>query len=47
MKAEDYTISEVAYSSGFKDIRSFERAFKKYTKRDAARFQKWCPAFVD
>jgi two-component system response regulator YesN len=33
MKTEDYTISEIAYSAGFKDIRSFERAFKKCTNR--------------
>jgi AraC-like DNA-binding protein len=39
MKAEDYTISEVAYSAGFKDIRTFERAFKKYTKRTPRDFK--------
>jgi AraC-like DNA-binding protein len=39
MKAEDYAISEVAYSAGFKDIRSFERAFKKYTKRTPRDFK--------
>jgi two-component system response regulator YesN len=39
MKAEDYTVSEVAYSTGFKDIRSFERAFKKYTKRTPRDFK--------
>ena len=33
IKAEDYTISEVAYSTGFKDMRTFERAFKKCTNR--------------
>jgi two-component system, response regulator YesN len=39
MKAEDYTISEVAYSAGFKDIRTFERAFKKCTKRTPRDFK--------
>lgn len=39
LKAEDYTISEVAYSAGFKDIRTFERAFKKYTKRTPRDFK--------
>src|SRR5262245_33059685 len=39
MKAEDYTISEVAYSAGFKDIRTFERAFKKHTKRTPRDFK--------
>lgn len=39
MKAEDYTIAEVAYSAGFKDIRTFERAFKKCTKRTPRDFK--------
>lgn len=29
MKAEDYAITEVAFASGFKDMRTFERAFTK------------------
>src|SRR5919106_5635312 len=39
MKTEDYTISEVAYSAGFKDIRTFERAFKKCTNRTPRDFK--------
>ena len=39
MKTEDYTISEVAFSAGFKDIRTFERAFKKYTNRTPRDFK--------
>jgi two-component system response regulator YesN len=39
MKAEDYAISEVAYSAGFKDIRTFERAFKKCTRRTPRDFK--------
>jgi transcriptional regulator GlxA family with amidase domain len=39
MKTEDYTISEVAFSAGFKDVRTFERAFKKYTNRTPRDFK--------
>lgn len=39
MKTEDYTISEVAFSAGFNDLRTFERAFKKYTHRTPRDFR--------
>jgi AraC-like DNA-binding protein len=39
MKVEDYTIAEVGYSAGFKDIRTFERAFKRCTKRTPRDFK--------
>ena len=39
MKTEDYSISEIAYSAGFKDIRTFERAFKKYTNQTPRDFK--------
>jgi two-component system response regulator YesN len=39
IKTEDYTISEVAYSAGFKDMRTFERAFKKCTNRTPRDFK--------
>jgi len=39
MKAEDYTISEVAYSAGFKDVRTFQRAFKKCIKQTPRDFK--------
>lgn len=31
MKSCDYTISEVAFATGFRDLRTFERTFKKCT----------------
>jgi len=31
MKLRDFAITEVAYEVGFKDLRTFERAFKKHT----------------
>jgi two-component system response regulator YesN len=31
MKTQDYTISEIAYAVGYRDLRTFERAFKRCT----------------
>ena len=39
IRAEDYSISEVAYAAGFKDMRTFERAFKKCTSRTPRDFK--------
>ncbi len=33
MKASDFSITEVAYEVGFGDLRTFERAFKKHTRK--------------
>ena len=40
MKARDFSITEVAYEVGFGDLRTFERAFKKYTLRTPMEFKK-------
>jgi len=40
MKASDFSISEVAGAVGFKDLRTFERAFKQYTRRTPREFKK-------
>jgi len=40
MKAGDFSISEVAEAVGFKDLRTFERAFKQYTRRTPREFKK-------
>ncbi len=40
MKASDFSISEVAEAVGFKDLRTFERAFKKHTRRTPREFKK-------
>ncbi len=31
MQARDYSVTEVAYSVGYKDVRTFQRAFKRLT----------------
>ena len=40
MKASDFSISEVAEAVGFKDLRTFERAFKQYTQMTPIEFKK-------
>ncbi len=40
MKAKDFSITEVAYEVGFGDLRTFERAFKQYTRRTPREFKK-------
>jgi len=40
MKASDFSISEVAEAVGFKDLRTFERAFKQYTLMTPIEFKK-------
>jgi len=40
MKASDFSITEVAYEVGFGDLRTFERAFKQYTRRTPREFKK-------
>ena len=40
MKASDFSITEVAFEVGFGDIRTFERAFKQYTRRTPREFKK-------
>jgi len=40
MKASDFSITEVAYEVGFADLRTFERAFKQYTRRTPREFKK-------
>ncbi len=40
MKAKDFSISEVAYEVGFRDLRTFERAFKKYELKTPREFKK-------
>jgi len=40
MKASDFSISEVAEAVGFGDLRTFERAFKKHTRRTPMEFKK-------
>ena len=38
-KTDDRSITEVAYEVGFGDLRTFERAFKKYTKLTPREFR--------
>ena len=40
MKASDFSITEVAFEVGFGDLRTFERAFKQYTRRTPREFKK-------
>ncbi len=40
MKASDFSITEVAYEVGFGDLRTFERAFKQYTRMTPIEFKK-------
>jgi len=39
MKAGDFSITHIAYEVGFKDLRTFERAFKKHTLRTPREFR--------
>ena len=39
MKTEDYPISEIAHAAGFRDLRTFERAFKKFTNLTPRQFK--------
>jgi len=46
IKAEDYSITQLAYKIGFADLRTFERAFKKVTgltPRDFKKMYNPCP----
>ena len=40
IKASDFSITEVAYEVGFRDLRAFERAFKKHTQMTPMQFKK-------
>ena len=40
MKVNDFSISEVAGAVGFKDLRTFERAFKRYVLETPREFKK-------
>ena len=40
MKTSDFSITEVAYKVGFWDLKTFERAFKKYTLITPREFKK-------
>ncbi len=40
MKAKDFSIAEVAEAVGFKDLRTFERAFKQYLRKTPREFKK-------
>ncbi len=40
MKGSDLSITEVACEVGFGDLRTFERAFKQYTRRTPREFKK-------
>ncbi len=40
IKANDFSITEVAYEVGFGDLRTFERAFKKHTLMTPSEFKK-------
>jgi transcriptional regulator GlxA family with amidase domain len=40
LKAKDFSITEVAYEVGFRDLRTFERAFKKYALTTPREFKK-------
>ncbi len=40
LKARDFSITEVAEEVGFKDLRTFERAFKKHTRMTPMEFKK-------
>ena len=40
LKARDFSITEVAYEVGFRDLRTFERAFKKHTLKTPREFKK-------
>jgi len=40
MKSRDFAITEVAYEVGFRDLRTFERAFKQYTLTTPREFKK-------
>ena len=39
IRSRDLSITEVAYEVGFGDLRTFERAFKKYTKLTPREFK--------
>ena len=48
LKAKDFSITEVAYEVGFRDLRTFERAFKKYALTTPREFKKSvCPELTD
>ncbi len=40
MKANDSSITHIAYEVGFGDLRTFERAFKKHTRMTPSEFKK-------
>jgi len=40
MKGSDLSITEVAYEVGFGGLRTFERAFKQYTRTTPREFKK-------
>ena len=40
LKTKDFSITEVAYEVGFRDLRTFERAFKKYALKTPREFKK-------
>ena len=40
LKAKDFSITEVAYKVGFRELRTFERAFKRYALKTPREFKK-------
>jgi len=40
LKANDFSISEVAEAVGFRDLRTFERVFKQHTRMTPMQFKK-------
>jgi two-component system response regulator YesN len=39
IKAQDNSLTEIAFEAGFSDLRTFERAFKRVTGQTACRFR--------
>ena len=40
MRSQDHSITEIAYAVGFRDLRTFERAFKRHTGQTPLSFKK-------
>lgn len=42
LRSQDYSITEVADITGFQDLRTFERNFKRHTGMTPMQYKKWC-----